>query len=122
MTTIPTAQIILARENENDDVIRIRPHHEKEGLFTVKYEDHESGYSYYFEDSWNEVSAYLAQIFAVLPLDRRPYEGVQFNLPAYPTIWIKTSETNCPCAMEPLWDILETLSHGWPVLLKSPQE
>ncbi len=122
MPRLPNAQIIIARENQKDDVIFIRPHAEMQGVFTVKYTDNDSGHVYYFEDSWEEVTAYLAQIFAVLPLDRRPYEGVQFNLPAYPTIWIKTKETTCPCVMEPIWDILNTLARGWPALVKNPND
>ncbi len=122
MPGLPNVQIIIARETKKDDVIFIRPHAEMQGVFTVKYTDNDSGHVYYFEDSWEEVTAYLAQIFAVLPLDRRPYEGVQFNLPAYPTIWIKTKETTCPCVMEPIWDILNTLARGWPVLVKNPND
>lgn len=123
MTRLPNISIILARENEKDDVICIRPHEDEEGVFTVKYTDNDSGFTYYFQDSWEEVTAYLAQIFAVLPLDRRPYQGVQFNLPAYPTVWIKTKETTCPCVMEPIWDMLNTLvERGWPALIKSPKD
>lgn len=122
MPSVPSAQIIIARANEKDDVINIRPNAEMPGVFAVKYSDRDSGITYYFEDSWEGVSSYLGEIFAALPLDRRPYQGVQFNLPAYPTIWIKTSETTCPCVMEPIWDILNTLARGWPALVKSPKD
>lgn len=123
MPRLPNLCIILARENTKDDVICIRPHDDEEGLFAVKYTDNESEFTYYFEESWEEVSAYLAQIFAVLPLDRRPYEGVQFNIPAYPTVWIKTKETTCPCVMEPIWAMMNTLvERGWPALIKSPRD
>jgi len=122
MPRVPTLQIILARENECDDIIRIKPHEENPNLFTVKYEDEDSGHTYYFEDSWKEVVAYLAQIFAVLPLDQKPYTGVQFNLPAYPCIWIKTRQTACPCVMEPIWTMLNSVAQGWPALRGSSDE
>jgi hypothetical protein len=118
---IPAIQIVIARPNKHDDVVTIRPLADNDGVFSVKYEDRWSEYTYYFEDSWNEVSAYLSQIFAVLPLDRYPFEGVQFSIPAYPSIWINTQDTTTPSVMEPVWSMLDSVAFGWPALIKTPK-
>lgn len=122
MPALPNITIYLARPSGKDDVIRIRPHKYEENLYSVRYEDEESGHKYYFEDSWDEVAAYLAQIFAVLPLDQKPFGGVQFTLPAYPSIAIKTSQTTDQYVMMPIWSMIESVVRGWPRLMKKDEE
>lgn len=122
MSSVPAIQIVLARQNKQDDIIRILPMGGGQDWFSVTYDDRWSGYKFYFEDTWEEVSAYLSQIFAVLPVDREPYEGVQVSVPAYPSIWINTNDTTDLAIMDPIWTMLDAVAHGWPVRLVSKSQ
>lgn len=113
-----TIQIVLWRNNKKDDTIHIARHEVEKSLYSVKYRDKDSGYTYYFEDTWEEVEAYLSQIFAVLPLDQDPFTGVQFSLPAYPSIVVKASQTTDENVMAPIWSMIESVVRGWPALIK----
>jgi hypothetical protein len=108
----------MTRANKEDDIIRIRPLDDGTGLYSVTYEDQNAELKFYFEDNWNAVSTYLAQVFAVLPLDREPYEHIQFNAPAYPCICIKPYEASDEEVMRPIWSMLESVARGWPARVK----
>lgn len=118
--SISPITVILLRRTKKDDVIHIRPHAEKENLLQVSYTDQSSGHSFYFEDTWDNVADYLAQIFAVLPLDKDPYRGVQFNLPAYPTVLISPRNTTDIDVMNPIWSMIQSVVSGWPVTVRGP--
>ena len=119
MSSVSPIQIILQRRSEKDDVVSIWPR-EEEGFFDVVYEDKDSKAKYAFADSWDNVVAYLAQIFAVLSIDRQPFQGVQFTLPAYPAILLEVREVTDESKMQPVWSMIESVACGWPATLKKP--
>lgn len=105
-----------ANDRNKDDVIFIRP--TDTNSFRVRYQDKFSNVTYEFTDSWEEVTAYLAQIFAVLPFDDEPYIGIQFTLPAYPSILLKISKLEEDYLMDKIWSMLESVVKGWPLTLR----
>jgi hypothetical protein len=119
MCTVSPVQIILQRRSGKDDVINIWPS-EEEGLYDVRYEDKDSKAKYMFRDSWQNVRSYLTQIFQVLPLDQQPFEGVQFTLPAYPSIVVRTDDTDDASVMMPVWSMIDSVVNGWPATTQKP--
>lgn len=118
-STISSIMICLLRngaDSTKDDVIFIRPL--DTNCFRVRYQDKSSKKLYEFTDTWEEVSAYLAQIFAVLPYDDDPYKSVQFTLPAYPTILVNIQKLHNDEFMSKMWCMIESVAKGWPLTLK----
>jgi hypothetical protein len=118
MSSVSPITIFLTRKNKKDDVISIRPSEECRDCYEVKYRDDDSSSAYRFQDEWQNVEAYLSQIFAVLPFDQDPFQNVQFSLPAYPSILLKPSDTLNPEVMEPLWAMMGEVVRGWPATTK----
>ena len=113
MTSFSPIIIYLTRKTKKDDVIKISPLEESRA-YRVEYADRDSKSAYVFQDTWQNVETYLCQIFAVLPRDRDPFQGVQFSLPAYPTILLNTDETLDEEVMDPIWSMMESVVNGWP--------
>jgi hypothetical protein len=85
-------------------------------VLNVYYLDKDSKKNYTFDDSWDNVVAYLKRILAVLPVDSDPFYSVQFTLPAYPSLMVKVEDL--PYEEEFLrttFRMMKSVVNGWPI-------
>lgn len=127
MSRISPITVILMRKNKKDDVIRITPQDDCEAescnrCYTVTYTDKHSRCKYSFNDSWENVVAYLKQVFELLVVDESPYDGLQFNLPAYPSVVISVQKATDYQTMMPIWSMIQSVALGWPATLELPSD
>lgn len=122
MSHFSPVKILLMRENENDDVILISCPDQTEDVFEVTYNDTEGNFKFCFKDEWENVKQYLMIVFDLLAVDKRPFTGVQFNIPAFPCIVLSVKNTVDPEKMSPVWWALESLLSGWPLTLKQSKK
>jgi len=101
---------------DSDDVIKIQPSQDKQGLLNVYYKDKESKKNYTFDDTWEKVAVYLRRIFTVLPYDSDPFESVQFTLPAYPSVMLKVEDIPYEEEfLQTMFRMMRSVVNGWPV-------
>ena len=104
------------RDAKSDDIIKIRPSERNERLLNVYYEDKDSKKNYTFDDTWDNVVAYLKRILTVLPFDSDPFYSVQFTLPAYPSVMIRVDDLDYEQTfVDTVFSMMKSVVDGWPV-------
>jgi hypothetical protein len=115
--------IVLTRDanSNNDDVLKIRPDEDNEGVYTVTYEDKNSKHKYEFTADWEHVEKYVSEVLTMLHYDEEPFFNVQFQFPSYPIIVVKPSQLKNDEFMDTIWNVFESISEDWPQRLVAPK-
>ena len=103
-------------DSSKDDSLCIKPTYDGD-LYTVTYRDKNSNSSYEFEESWKNVMAYLDTCLNLVKTrhDIDPYNSVQFNIPAYPQIMLRSEGLSDKKLMAQLSQAMESCRAGWPI-------
>lgn len=103
-------------DSSKDDSLCIKPTYDSD-LYTVTYRDKNSNSSYEFEESWQNVMAYLDTCLNLVKSrhDIDPYNSVQFNIPAYPQIMLRSEGLSNKKLMAQLSQAMESCRAGWPI-------
>jgi hypothetical protein len=103
--------IIRDGSGQSDDLIDIYPAGER--MFTVSYTD-AGGVQYTFTTNAHGVKEYLEITLDLLKQDDRPFDCIQFNIPAYPCIMIDLDHPDNPEFRSVLWRSLCWVLNDWP--------
>jgi hypothetical protein len=102
-------------DDSKDDIMKIKPTYNGD-LYIVNYHDKKSKSSYEFEESWHNVMAYLDTCLNLVKTrhDIDPYNSVQFNIPAYPQIMLRSEGLSDKKLLAQLSQAMESCRAGWP--------
>jgi hypothetical protein len=115
--------IVLTRDanSNNDDLLRIRPDADNEGVYMVNYHDKNSKHKYEFTADWDHVEKYVSQVLSLLKYDEEPFKTVQFQFPSYPIIVVSPYQLGNDDLMDNIWNIFEAIGEDWPVRVVEPK-
>jgi len=115
--------IVLTRDasSKNDDILKIRPDEDNEGVYFVTYEDKNSKHKYEFTADWVHVEQYVNQVLSLLKYDEEPFQNVQFQFPSYPVIVVSPRQIGNDHLMDNIWNIFESIGEDWPVRVVEPK-
>jgi hypothetical protein len=102
------------RESQKDDVIRIFKATDDDDLYNILFSDNESNIQHHIRcASRQHVLNYISSSLRLLRFDHDPYENVQVQIPAGPSILLNPK---VPIRVrETIYDCIETCMDNWPI-------
>ena len=112
-TPVPNGTAAAATTNEgtnaSSDKIKIRP---TMHLFHLSFTT--GPYTHFMYITRDEAMRYVMDLMYLLPLDREPYQQIQFNFPCFPTLIYNISDMTNLTINVSIQERLRSLFDNWP--------